>query len=329
MTFPVTAFPNHLDGSKSYLTTNDIFTFMGVRFHNHFKKLICLCGIAQLPSATVTHIHHHGIQLTKPQILAFGEIVKELGITDNHEVTKPPPGGPPIELLDQVTDGFCCNHCTFCGPKKKSFDNHWYKNHKDLTILPGYRHHLGTLQTFFRPVGECYFEVNPLLSELSSDDMFVIYMRDEVSNFPVFPATAPAHAHEVPPMLQLTQWHIHLQDYSKDYRTRGHLLSLVTLPTHILKKGLGHLGDIVTNYLKDIRAKAINTTVAMRCLLMECPRYVTSTNHTCLQQRILICFNLCFVTESHRIASTGNLTAMTRLSIVMVNRCMHWLKPYC
>jgi len=248
--------------------------FMGLVYHDEFKVLLCVCGKAIQADRAVIHVEGHGLSLTRAQRAEFEEFM------DHHDVASypsdichPTPGGPPVEILKQIPDGFCCNMCSYCAPEKKTFNNHWYATHgKEVQMPVALRHHQGTLQTFFHPVGVQYFEVNPSLSTVTKDDPFAIYIRDEVSKYAPFPATLPLNAREVPPLLQITQWHTHLGDYAVDYQKRSGLWSLVTLPTSATLTGIGALGAIVFKYMKRIRLLANKSSLAMRCLLIECPR---------------------------------------------------------
>jgi hypothetical protein len=113
-------------------------------------------------------------------------------IKNHKELDTPVNGGPPVELLKQVADGHCCNHCGYCVPSLKAMDNHWSQVHKkDCSVSCQHHYHQGTMQTFFYPVAEHYFEVNPNLSGQPKDSIFAIYMRDEVPKIPASPVTAP------------------------------------------------------------------------------------------------------------------------------------------
>jgi hypothetical protein len=86
----------------------------------------------------------------------------------------------------------------------------------------------------------------------------------------------PLNPNEVPPLLKVTQWHEHLKDYTKDRNQVQKLLELMKLPTS--RRGEGWMGSplraTITGYMKGIRDKAHNASLGIRCLLMECPRFV-------------------------------------------------------
>jgi Orsellinic acid/F9775 biosynthesis cluster protein D len=263
-----------LKSDVSYIETNPVLTVMGLYYHRHFNVLICKeCKKAEVPQHSLAHVGRHGIRLTADQKRDYDAFVKAHNISQVHSVPSPPPHGPPVEMLELIPDGFCCNHCHYCAPARKSINNHWYKKHQeDLKLADKDRFHRGTLQTFFSPIGESFFQVNPELAFASSDDCYMHYLRYEVPFFPPFPAAPPLDEHEVSPMLQLTQWHAHLKGHIEDYKMRCQLMSLVILLSRRAKKGIGCLGDVVDSYLRDIRRKAQKSSISVRCLLMECPQ---------------------------------------------------------
>jgi hypothetical protein len=263
-----------LDGSKSYLESNDLFDHIGIRRHSQLRVLLCVCGKAVLSSHCYGHVKNHGITFTAAQSAELKEILATMDVVDTlKDFPHPQNGGPPVELLKQVQDGRCCNFCDYCVPSLKGIQNHWSLVHsKTLDVVFTDRHHCSTIQSIFTPVGDHYFEVNPSLAGLPSDDLFAIYMRDEVPKMPEFPATAPEDSRDVNPLLRSMQWHVHLANYTKDRRTRDAIRSLVVLPGNPAKTGIGSLGRVALDYLKDIRNKANSSSLSMRCLLMECPR---------------------------------------------------------
>jgi hypothetical protein len=267
-----------LDGSVSYLKSNPIFDYMGLRYHTLFKVLICICGRAVMADSAYGHVKNHGVEMKLEQLREMHKVLDSLDLIMNaRQLATPVNGGPPVELLTQVPRGHCCDFCGYCAPSRKSMDNHWSRVHKlNRKIARQHRCHLGTLQTFFYPVSEHYFEVNPMLGGQPKDSLFAIYMRDEVPKIPAFPATAPQDSRDVNPLLKSTEWHVHLEGHTADRRTRETLRSLVQLPSSQAKTGLSSLGRICNQYLVLMRDKAMSSSFAMRCLLMECPRWVVS-----------------------------------------------------
>jgi hypothetical protein len=249
---------------------------MGLWRHTLFRVLICICGRAVLGDGAYGHVKNHGVELSLAQSRELGKILQELDLIKNYrELVTPVNGGPPVELLKQVSDGHCCNQCGYCVPSQKAMDNHWSRIHKkDRSVSRQHRYHLGTIQTFFHPVAEHYFEVNPILSGQPKDSAFAIYMRDEVPKIPAFPATAPQDSRDVNPLLKTTEWHVHLEGHIKDRRTRETLRSLVQLPSSHAATGLSSLGRICHQYLVLMHDKCMASSFAMRCMLMECPRWV-------------------------------------------------------
>lgn len=84
----------------------------------------------------------------------------QLDVRLDANTPQPLPGGPPIECLQIITDGYCCNHCTYCAPSHKAFQNHWYSSvHKNDKTSCAKAYHLGSIQTFFHPSPQHWFEV--------------------------------------------------------------------------------------------------------------------------------------------------------------------------
>jgi Protein of unknown function (DUF3505). len=263
----------HLDGSRSYLLSNDIFEHLGIRYHTHYKTIHCVCEQAVLPDAILSHIKSHGVKVGSEMRKEMEENLQNiLLVKTTQEVVQPLSGGPPVELLKMV-DGHCCVECSYAAPAARTLQNHWHSTHgKSQTVSPNLRYIKGTLQTFFQHFGQHYFQVNPALTALSADDTFAIYMRDHVPKFPAFPAPPPLTEREIPPLLHVTQWHEHLSGYTTNTQTRQELISLVNLKSSSAQGGLKKVGEVCFEYLKDIRAKANRSTLGMRTLLMECPR---------------------------------------------------------
>src|ERR1700727_3580853 len=121
----------HLDGARSYVTTNDTFDQMGLRYHTHFKILLCVNGCTVLPDHAITHVEGHGINVTPILRRSCLDHIDQLELIPDRNISLPLPGGPPVEFLPLIEDGFCCNMCTYCAPSKRSVENHWYKTHPD------------------------------------------------------------------------------------------------------------------------------------------------------------------------------------------------------
>src|SRR5262249_13306937 len=152
--------------------------------------LCSVCRRAIPPVQAIKHVKTHGMILNDSTKLGFSRFLQEHpAASRTQEICHPGPGGAPVEILEQKADGFCCNLCTYCTVERKTFSNRWYQSHgKDSLIPADQRSHRGMLQTFFAPFGVQYFEVNPSIASLSSDDPFTIYMRDIVPSYKAFPS---------------------------------------------------------------------------------------------------------------------------------------------
>jgi hypothetical protein len=220
----------------------------------------------------VRHLKTHGIKLSKATTRRFHQIITELGVLTSTTVTVPDPRGPPVELLAIKPDGYCCNECNFCFPGFGGFKKHWSRDHKNHEAPTMAAYHKGSIQTFFQPTNQRWFEVLPAMTNLPTQDVFATYLEKQVPKFKSTLISAPVHVHEVPPLLQVTGWHTHLANFIKTQEGVRDIQSLVQVPFSKETKGLDGLRDVVFKYMKDVRAKAQASTIGVKCLLMECPR---------------------------------------------------------
>jgi hypothetical protein len=248
---------------------------IGLRIHTYYHVLICVnCGFAWLPRKIKEHLKSHGIRLDSLQESELTIVIGDNYVLPIDDIQAPEPNGPPVECLKMYPDGYCCLHCSYCALSKLTFDKHWSQAHKALGFLPPEeRSTIGTIQTFFRPQPQRFFRVNPNLDKVLPEDPFAIYMQTEVPHFAPFPATLPINPHEVPPFLQMTQWHIHLQDYTQEYRKRRWLRDLIALPRKISHRptGLERLRGLSFDYLDKVRSIAKDSQISVLLLLQECP----------------------------------------------------------
>lgn len=266
---------SQLDGAKSYIVSNPLLDTFGLHIHSHFNIVLCIaCQCAKIPSNLSGHMKTHGIHITSENQIALQELFETYHITNDTNIPAPPPKGPPVEGLQIHDNGFCCNFCSYCSPGRRAFQTHWSNHHNSIQLPTEDRSHTGFIQTFFNPLPQRYFEVNPLLAKVSSEDVYAIFIRDIKSNFNPFPTNPAINSHEIPPLLKVTDWHNHLQEYCSDCSKRKKLMTLTTLPTRPSKTGLDSLGDLVLTYLKEIGKLSKKMTLNMKCLLMECPRFV-------------------------------------------------------
>jgi hypothetical protein len=222
------------------------------------------------------HLKTHGIELaTQDQMKKFQLAMNEFDISMTTNIPIPSPLGPPIECLQITPDGYCCNHCLYCAPSLKAFQNHWFgSTHKNDKTPSALTFHRGAIQSFFNPSPQHWFEVNPTLATLSSLDPFAVYLKTEVPKFVRTLNEPPTHVREIPPLLKITGWLDHLEDHIKTKNAIRNIRSLVNLPPSKQTTGLGRLRTIVQAYMKDITKKGQSSSLGVKCLLMECPRLV-------------------------------------------------------
>lgn len=257
-------------GKPSPLFSTPLLAQVGLHIHLQYKIVICAsCGIAWRPSSVIGHIKKaHQVKIQKGDEEKIITLIKSHGITDDSAVPTPMARSAPVELI-KVHQGYCCNLCDFCCPGSRTCDNHWSRNHRKSSMKPGKRFHRGEIQTFFDPTPKKYFEVLTCLRKVTIGSPFDIYIKDELPKQQAFQPTMPIKDREIPPFLQVTQWHTHLTEYLTNDTRRKALRDIVRLP-----KGLQHntLHAVVIKYMQTVSKMASELAYSLRCLLIECPR---------------------------------------------------------
>lgn len=233
-----------------------------------------ICGTAWIPSSLIGHLKSHGLIPTSQQSEDLHTELVKHHVADTSDVLPPPPGGPPIEGLSITPNGHCCKCCTYCCPTFAAFAVHWSSKHRDITTPAREAFTLSDIQTFFKPSPQRWFKVNAALSQLQMDDPFAIYLQHQVPLFTENNYIAPAtHPREIPPLLQVTGWHLHLQEYTEDKSKVEGVRKLMALPS--LRNSsplLLQLKESVFQYMAIVRDNARQSVIGVKRLLMECPR---------------------------------------------------------
>lgn len=123
-----------------------------------------------------------------------------------------------------------------------------------------------------------YFAVEPALTGADPIGVLHQYIRqfnkeiassnsDNIAADPISPT-------EIPPLLQETQWHSHLRNFTRSKKKSRALLSLTRLPTgkEAQQDPLGDtLRQTIVLYMRNIHKKARDSDLDVRALLIECP----------------------------------------------------------
>ena len=233
----------------------------------------CECGV--LPSSLFNHAKEHSIKLLPTEKQDLQTIIANTSyLDDSHQVDSPTPPCPPIEGI-LIQNGISCNLCNYCCTGFRTMQNHFSVKHKDATGYAKNNSKAVKVQALFarRPK---YFAVTPSLRGITEDDdLFATYLRQcapEIEELKII--NPPISENEVSPLLKITQWHEHLKDYTKNRDNVKKLLQLTKLPTSKEGSWMGTpLRYTIEGYMKDVRTKANNSTLSIRMLLKECPRY--------------------------------------------------------
>jgi hypothetical protein len=235
------------------------------------------CAHGVTPKQALKHVAKHGVRLSKEEKKAL-----TVWLTDTQlpsmpsDIPIPRRGSAPIEGL-QVRQGYACSNCLYAAPELSSIKRHLSMCHPNT--LGTFRDHSVTsaVQAYFPSQG-IYFAVNTVLAGLDINDPYAIYINQIASVIDSSKkVNPPTSVNEIPPLLKMTLWHVHLADHLTDKDKILAVTSLVSLPTtNRGLKWLGQpLGNIILNYMKDIRKKADNAPLGIKCLLMDCPRQVS------------------------------------------------------
>jgi hypothetical protein len=244
------------------------------------RLLACTkCLQAINPSSLISHSHGHQIVLLPADKLNLRKIIDNSSFLDdtNYSISSPVPPCPPIEGI-LVEDGISCNICSYCTVGVRTMRNHFGAKHKDVPGFAKANTKAVQVQNLF-PRHPKYFAVTPILRGLDQDDLFTVYLQQcapEIDNLRIL--NPPLNPNEVPPLLKIMQWHEHLKDHLSDRDKVRKLLELTTLPTS--RRGEPWMGTPLRNtidgYMRNVRVKANNSLLGIRCLLMESPRYIVS-----------------------------------------------------
>ena len=241
------------------------------------RLLVCTkCQHGILASSLTSHPKAHNINILgadKKNLETIRDNSTFLG--DSIDIPSPNLPCPPIEGI-LIQNGYACNLCTYCTIAVRTMQNHFSDKHKSALGFAKDNFKPAQVQALFvrRPK---YFAVTPSLHGLNEEDLFTKYLQQcapEIEKLSIL--NPPLNPNEVPPLLKITQWHEHLKDYIKDRKQVQKLLELMKLPTS--KRGESWMGSplraTIEGYMKDVRTKAHNASLGIRCLLMECPRFV-------------------------------------------------------
>jgi hypothetical protein len=271
-----------LDGATSYLHNDEVLNALGLRFHKHFKILICLeCSFSYTPDELPTHLKRHKMKLTPEQKAYISSSPKTLGVRKEPGVKLlPTPCGPPVEgLLSQ--QGHRCKFCHYASVSSRTMMDHHSKAHKDThpDIPVTSRSRKAVVQTFRQSTNRVYFEVQPALVNVPSTSAWGAFVKEEElkSAEDAELAAVPAlRATEVPLLLKHTQWHTQLGDRIKDRKDRAVLLDMTALPTES-DRGLGLLKNISAAYLKMAAQVGRDSDKYVLQMLQEFPVSVISS----------------------------------------------------
>jgi hypothetical protein len=242
--------------------------------------LLIVCSTCQLglhPNSAINHAKSkHRIPLNMHVKKSIQVVLDKPSIIKKPGETVPPTYPcPAIDGLEQKK-GFICTLCNHCCGEKSSMRQHFSVKHKGSYHTAETDSKEVTVQVFSLQ-NRAYFQVNPVLSGMSQDNLFTVYLKQHVPLIDSLHLLNPPLDHnEVPPLLKVTQWHEHLAPFIDGDKNRVRLLLELTQPPTSSQDENSWLGAplrrTIEAYMKDAAHKGNTSTVGLRRLLMECPR---------------------------------------------------------
>lgn len=242
--------------------------------------LLIVCSTCQLglhPNSAITHAKSkHQIPLNKHEKKSIQAVLNKPSIIQKPgETAHPIYPCPPIDGLEQKK-GFICTLCDHCCGEKSSMRQHFSLKHKGSFHTVNSDSKEVTVQAF-SPLNRSYFQVHPMLSGMSQDNLFTVYLKQHVPLIDSLHLLNPPLDHnEVPPLLKATQWHEHLARFIDGDKNRVRLLLELTQPPTSSQDENSWLGSplrkTIEAYMKDAAHKGNTSPIGLRRLLMQCPR---------------------------------------------------------
>jgi hypothetical protein len=262
--------------SQSSLVSPAEMRHLGLVFHSVYRTVHCVhpnCQTAMRAENVIGHLsRYHHITVPKEEKEALTKCMESLHATSEHPDVIP--GVEPIEGLRYTIDGHCCNECNYCVPAYRSFTKHWNQDHPDHDMVTGDdRFHKGAVQSFYT-YHPRYFEVHPIAPAPLQDPFstFLRYNAARIKKTMTETLPLPVDGSEVQPLLQITNWDIHLKPWLTDRTKLQDLLKLRSLPYTTDTSYLGHLRSIVHKYMAAVCDVATGTPVIVRQMLKTFPR---------------------------------------------------------
>ncbi|KAK0472262.1 hypothetical protein IW261DRAFT_1424484 [Armillaria novae-zelandiae] len=169
-------------------------------------------------------------------------------VTDHMMFINPKPSLAPVKGL-KIEKGLCCKKCLYAVHSMKLMQRHWYNIHKsEIYCTPKTWHwHEGWVQNIF-PVPMQFFSVEPSSAKHSNareGDPFTIFLKTvvpviEKESIQVLPNVI--WPWEVPLLVKMMEWHLHLTDYITDHHK---VQKLCTLVKPSPKRVKGSISDLI------------------------------------------------------------------------------------
>jgi hypothetical protein len=254
------------------LLQNDFLVHIDCRFHPMFKVIVCLsCNRAVPPAELRAHVKSHfengytGKNFFTLRVFSarLADTMEEFPVVDTvTDQLNPPPFLPEVEGLECHAGLLCAAEgCFYCCSEKKeaggaghssTLDNHYLCHHKALGLSTGKRGTVCVMQRFNHNTS--YFPVKPLPP--SNPALYDLFKEKFVDSWPAQdnPSLSIEHDRDVPPLLTMTGWHLHLANFYESKADRESICNFVRLPKET--EDYGAVPKLVLLYFSVVRDDA-------------------------------------------------------------------------
>lgn len=256
---------------------NPVLVKCGLTIETSHRALICpACKTCIWRSTAANHAHavHRGSKLLPEEVTVLHALFDAYNVHSEPAEYPFPWGGPSIEGLLLVSQGYVCRPCTYACPKRRSMVNHvGGAEHRAKTRITIDDIEIAPIQAFFYLAHRKFFLVHPASNGLDRRNPYILYLEqygDQVSG-PMEALPEPTAAGEVPQLERITCWGSHLRQW---IGTRTEVARLRGLIDTKFDGPLERVRVTCVEYLNKVTEVGLGSVYNVRSNLSECPKCV-------------------------------------------------------
>ena len=255
----------------SYIVIPEELKSVGLAIHTALRIFVCIaCRGNVFPNDIHGHFKNQHKMKSNIRVDHLRQLIKRYGIySDSKQVLLPNAGGPPVEILPIIPDAFACDidQCEHVTLKRESMLAHVRKAHPNRPRKTNMCYQTGiTAQAAISGIGRRYFAVNVALAKKPANGIVEAVIKGWLPTLQLGQRAVSSSERETTPLLQKTEWHRRLQDFTMDQKKFASLLTLFDPPTGE-EPSYDRIGGECFEYLVLGRTQARNVgLVALRVL---------------------------------------------------------------